>query len=152
MYDKFFAYLSNLDASFCKLSELLSEKLVALDKFDPDRLDEIIKEEQAYVLQSKGFDKTINSYRAELGLEGETLGEIIKRLPESERARFDEIFSRLAVSLETAKGLNDKCQFLTENRLHVIGRAIREIDAAGGTIYGDTKTSDDAPKLMNKSI
>jgi len=152
MYDKFFTYLCGLDTNFSKLAELLSEKLVALDRFDPDRLDEIIKEEQAYVLQSRGFDGTIKNHRKELKLEGETLGEIIGRLPENEQQRFNDIFAKLSTSLGVAKGLNDKCQFLIENRLHSIGKAIRDLDSSNGTIYGDMKASGDAPKLMNKSI
>lgn len=152
MFEKFFAYLSGLNTNFGNLAKLLQQKLVALEQFDPDKLDEIIKEEQVYVLQSKGFEGNINTFRAQLGLEGDTLSQMIAQLPEEEQPRFEGIFGRLTVNLSIIKEINDKCQELAENRLHAIGKAIKDLDAASGTSYGDIRNSDDAPKWMNKSI
>lgn len=152
MYDKFFAYLNDLDKSFDKLATLLMEKLTALDQVDVDKLNEIIRQEQVYVLQSKGFDKSVKAYKEQLGLAGETLSQVIDELPGEERHRFEEVFRRLSVSLEKVKGLNEKCQDLTQNRLHVIDKTIRELDRSANKGYGEGKSADDAPKLMNKSI
>ena len=152
MYDKFFAYLNELDTSFEKLATLLIGKLEALDMADVDKLNAIIKEEQVYVLQSKGFERTIQTYKGQLGLSGQTLSQVIEELPEEERYRFGDVFRRLSVSLEKVKGLNDKCQDLTHNRLHAIDKAIKEIDRSSNKSYGEAKSPGDAPKLMNKSI
>ena len=152
MYDKFFAYLDSLDKSFVKLAGLLHEKLAALDRFDPDTLDEIVKEEQVYALKTKGFEGSINTFRQQLGLSGETLSEVIAELPDEERQRFEDVFGRLSAALEVVRGLNQKCQELTENRLHQIDKALKEVDKSKGTTYSEIRNSDDAPKLMNKSI
>ena len=152
MYDKFFAYLDSLDKSFIKLAGLLHEKLAALDRFDPDTLDEIVKEEQVYTLKSKGFESQIKNFRQQLKLSGETLSEVIAELPEEEKQRFEDVFLRLSTSLEVVRELNQKCQDLTENRLHQIDKALKDVDKSKGTSYSEIRNSDDAPKLMNKSI
>ncbi|MCL2579651.1 MAG: flagellar protein FlgN [Oscillospiraceae bacterium] len=152
MYDKFYSYLNDLDKGFDKLAALLLDKLEALDMVDVDRLDRIIKEEQVYVLQSKGFERNIQVYKDQLRLSGQTLSQVIDELPEEERHRFGDVFRRLSVSLEKVKGLNDKCQDLSHNRLHAIDKAIKEIDRSSNKGYGDNKNPDDTPKMMNKSI
>lgn len=154
MYDKFFAYLDGLDKSFAKLAELLHQKLAALERFDPDEFDAIIKQEQAHALKSKGFGGSIEGFKKELGLTGGTLSEVIAELPEGEKGRFGQVFARLTTSLDVVKKLNDKCTELTENRLHVIDRAIKELDKTAGTRYGETvkPAPSDAPKLINRSI
>ena len=85
MYDKFHGYLTELEGNFAKLSQLLHNKLSALERFDIDRLDAIIKEEQVFVLLSKSFDANVASYRQKLGLKGQQLSDIITELPVEEQ-------------------------------------------------------------------
>ncbi|MDR2909167.1 MAG: flagellar protein FlgN [Oscillospiraceae bacterium] len=152
MYDKFHAYLGELESGFKKLSALLHEKLRAVEKFNLEKLDGIMKEEQAYVLLSRSFDKNIKDYKERLGLEGEKLSDIVEELPEAERARFREAYRTLKAALDEVKALNEKCQGLIEERLHRLDKAIKEFDRSAGTPYGDIKKPSDSPTLMNRQI
>ena len=152
MYDKFLAYLNDLEKSFEALSGLLTQKLVALDRFDLEKLDNILKEEQVYVLQTKGFDNNIKMYREKLGFSGDRLSQIIGELPGAEQQRFDDALKQLTAALEKVKALNEKCQGLTESRLSALDKAIKELDRSTGANYGETRPPADAPMLMNKSI
>ena len=156
MYDKFHGYLTELEGNFSKLSQLLHNKLSALERFDIDRLDAIIKEEQVFVLLSKSFDANVASYRQKLGLKGQQLSDIIAELPVEEQGRFQSIFEQLKTSLDEVKALNLKCQDLTEERLYSLDKAIKELDRSAGTSYGkqagDPKRPGDPPHLFSKSV
>lgn len=156
MYDKFHAYLCELDSGFAKLAELLHQKLDALERFDIAKLDTIIKEEQVYVLLSKGFDNNIKSHRDKLSLSGEKLSDIIEELPEAEKQRFKDVFVRLKSSLDEVKTLNTKCQGLIEERLYTLDKAIKELDASAGATYGKAgsagKPPGDTTRLFTKSV
>lgn len=157
MWDKFHGYLCELEASFVKLAELLHRKLVALEKFDIIALDEIIKEEQAFVLFTRSFDKNVESFRNQLGFTGQRLSEVIEELPEEEQPRFRVILQKLTTALDEAKALNLKCQDLTQERLYSLDKAIKELDHTPGSSYGkpggDSKRpGDPPPQLFTKSI
>jgi flagellar biosynthesis/type III secretory pathway chaperone len=156
MYDKFHGFLTELEGNFTKLSQLLHNKLAALERFDIDRLDAIIKEEQVFVLLSKSFDANVASYRQKLGLSGEKLSDIIGELPVEEQARFQSTFQRLKAALDEVKTLNLKCQDLIEERLYSLDKAIKELDRSAGATYSkqgdDAKRSGDHPHLLSKSI
>lgn len=156
MYDKFHGFLTELEGNFTKLSQLLHNKLAALERFDVDRLDAIIKEEQVFVLLSKSFDANVASYRQKLGLSGEKLSDIIGELPVEEQARFQSTFQRLKAALDEVKTLNLKCQDLIEERLYSLDKAIKELDRSAGATYSkqgdDAKRSGDHPHLLSKSI
>lgn len=155
MYDKFHAYLCELEESYTRLSEVLTRKLAALQKFDLDQLDEILKEEQVYALIARGFDANIKGYREKLSLSGETLGEIIEELPDEEADRFQQIFIKLKAALEVAGALNQRCQDLIEERLHYLDKAIKELDGKPTTYSqkGSSEPGDKTPpKLFTKSV
>ena len=157
MYDKFHTYLRDLEASFTKLAELLLEKLAALEKFDIDKLDEIIKEEQVFALISKGFDANVQSYMEKLSLRGEKLSDIIKELPAEEQPRFSETFKSLKAALNEAEAMNKRCSSLIEERLCIIDKAMKEIDLVVAPSYGkhaarDAGKPSEGPKLFTKSV
>lgn len=156
MYDKFHGYLTELEGNFAKLSQLLHNKLSALERFDIDRLDAIIKKEQVFVLLSKSFDANVASYRQKLGLKGQQLSDIITELPVEEQGRFQSIFKQLKASLNEVKTLNLKCQDLIEERLYSLDKAIKELDRSTGASYGkqgdDSKRPGDPPHLFSKSV
>lgn len=155
--DNFYTYLEELDQSYGRLADLLRQKLVAVEKFDINKLDEIIKEEQVYVLLSKGFDSNIRVHRDKLSLQGDTLSEVIEELPGENRARFRQQFERLRTTLDTVKGLNEKCQTLIEERLYSLDKSIKHLEKTDGTPYkqpGSPKPSpeDGGPRLFTKSV
>lgn len=153
--DKFYAYLSELQENYTKLAALLKDKLDAVVQYDVLRLDGIIKQEQVFVLVSKGFDTNIKTYREKLSLRGDTLGAVIDELPDSERERFRTLFKQLQAVLEEVRSLNESCQKLIEERLYSIDKAIKELDKTDGRPgYGKNATATPAQDLhmLSKSI
>jgi flagellar biosynthesis/type III secretory pathway chaperone len=128
IYDKFYGYLGELLQSYTKLGELLTRKLAAIAAFDVAALDDIIKEEQVFVLLARGFDNNMNIYRQKLALAGDSLSAVIPQMPEEERARFTSLRARLKAKLDDVKAMNEKCQGLIEERIYSLERAIRSID------------------------
>lgn len=155
-FDKFYSYLEDLEQSYGRLSDLLRQKMVAVDQYDIGKLDEIIKEEQVYVLLSKGFDGNIASFREKLSLSGDTLSSCIDEMPGEEQERFHRQFRRLESTLAEVKGLNEKCQSLIEERLYSIEKSIKEMDKSEGTTYQKGGSSgsgpEQKPRIFTKSI
>lgn len=156
MCDKFYDYLVEMETNFLKLAELLQQKLVALEKFDIDQLDAIIKEEQVFILLSKSFETHIQQFREQLGLQGERLSQVIPELPAQEQPRFRELFARLETATAQVKALNLKCQDLIEERLYSLDKAIKELDKGARATYqqtgGDKAHPEQPPHLFNKSV
>lgn len=154
--DKFYAYLDELDQSYGRLADLLRQKLVAVDKFNIAKLEEVMKEEQVYVLLSRGFENNIRAHRDKLGLAGGTLGEIIEELPQEERPRFQSQLGRFRATLESVRALNERCQSLIETRLYTIDKSIREIDKSEGVTYQKGEKpkppAPDGPRFFTKSV
>lgn len=127
-YDKFYGYLQELDDSYGLLADLLRKKLWAVKQNDIETMDELVKQEQVYVLLAKGFNGNIAGHRDKLNLTGTTLSQIIIELPDEEKARFQQLYASLKVTLDAVKGLNDKCQLVIEDRLHFLDKAKKKID------------------------
>lgn len=139
-YDRFYDYLSDLLQNYTKLGELLTQKLSAIARFDMATLDSIIKEEQVFVLLSRGFDSSIQSYRDKLSLKGDSLSAVITEMPDEFQAKFQGLFVRLKSKLGEVKQLNEKCQSLIEERIYTIERSIHQIDKSSTISYGKPGT------------
>ncbi len=158
LYDKFYGYLSELLQSYTKLGELLTKKLAAVASFDVSALDNIIKEEQVYVLLARGFDNNLRTYREKLALDGDSLSVVIPQMPEEQQARFESVFHRLKRRLDEVKSLNENCQGLIEERIYSLEKAIRGLDKskAGTTYSGKAATpkpgQNSDPHFLHKQI
>jgi hypothetical protein len=141
-HDKFYSYLVDLDASYRKLAALLTRKAAALSSGDLYELDDLVNEEQAYLLITRGFDQKLAGFRRDAGYAGEKLSEIIAELPEEERGRFRELHGRLSASLEEVRVLNEKCTNLAHIKLHGIKRQLEEMERCGSPV----RSSGPAPK------
>lgn len=153
--EKFYCYLHELDQSYTYLANLLRQKLIAVERFDINKLEEIMKEEQVYVLLSRGFESNIQSYRDKLSLAGSTLGTMITEMSELERNRFEQLHQRLKSTLDEVKGLNDKCQSVIEERLYSLDKSIKKMDKSAGSSYhkvGENGGSASSPQMFTKSI
>ncbi len=154
-YDKFYEYLADLHQNHVRLLDLLQSKLKAVDSQDINKLDEIMKEEQVFVLVSKSFDSNIQRFRNELSLSGEKLSDIIPELPDQEQQRFRTIFKQLKNSLDQTQALNQNCQDLLEERLYVLNKNIRKLDTSANNTYtkpGDAGKSGGSQYLLTKSV
>jgi hypothetical protein len=134
--DKFYRYLSDLNASYHKLALLLTRKAAALSSGDLFELDDLIGEEQAYLLITRGFDQKLAGFRRDAGYTGEKLSDIIEELPEEERDRFRDLHGKLSASLEEVRTLNEKCQNLAQIKLHGVKRHLEELERSGSAPRG----------------
>jgi hypothetical protein len=154
--EKFYAYLNELDQSYGRLTDLLRRKMIAINTGDIAKLDALMKEEQVYVLLSRGFEGNLRTHRQNLGFQGETLSEVIGELPDDIRPRFELQQRRLKATLDSVRGLNDKCQQMIENRLYSIDKSIKELDKSENTSYKKNdamaQAGDTGPRLFTKSI
>lgn len=155
-YDKFYGYLYELLQSYTKLGELLTKKLNAIARYDINALDSVIKEEQVFVLLSRSFDSTIQSYREKLSLKGDSLSVIIQELPADEQPRFSSILAKLRAKLADVKSQNEHCQSLIEERIYTIERTVQQVEKTGTVAYGKSGTPKAPPKgepyRLTKSI
>lgn len=142
---KFYEYLQELEQSYSRLAELLHQKLNALLQHDLTALDAIMKEEQVYVLLSKGFDANLQTHRDKLGLRGDTLLEVIGELPEENRDDFHRLYKQLKATLDGVRGINQKCQSLIEQRLYSLDRSIKELDHSDNSTYQKTGNTQNGP-------
>lgn len=132
---KFYSYLDELEVNYSRLKDLLHLKLMAIAQNDLGKLDDIIKEEQVYVLLSKGFDSNINMYREKLNLTGPTLSAVIDELPPLEQTPFRQLLQRLQITLAQVKNLNEKCQSMIEEKLYSLDKSIKSLDHSDSHIY-----------------
>jgi hypothetical protein len=129
--DKFYAYLADLDANYRKLAKLLTRKAAAISDGDLFELDDLVNEEQAFLLITRGFDQKISNFRKDAGYAGEKLADIIAELPAEEQDRFRALHARLSASLEEVRALNEKCQNLAQIKLHGVRRQLEEMERSG---------------------
>lgn len=152
--EKFYAYLLDLLHGYSHLAELLTDKLDAIDSFDLDALDSILKEEQRYVLIARGFDGQVKNHKDRLGVVGDTLGAVIAELPGQERPRFQALFVDLKEKLDEVKNLNQKCQDLTTAKMIHIEASLRRLE--GTTDYRPKpqmeKGAAPAPQILSKWV
>jgi hypothetical protein len=131
--DKFYNYLAELDTNYRKLATLLTRKAAAISEGDLFELDDLVNEEQAFLLITRGFDPKIAAFRKEAGYTGEKLADIIAELPAAERDRFHALHTRLSASLEEVRALNEKCQSLAQIKLHGVRRQLEEMERSGSS-------------------
>ena len=148
---KFYEYLEGLLKSYTKLAGSLSKKIDAVTQGDLEKLSDIMKDEQAYVLLSRGFDEHVKGYQEGIGVEGDTLSDIIPRLPAECQTRFRAIYLELRSKLEEVKGLNEICQTALESKLEGISR---QLQGSGGAQYSTGKQvlREPAKGLFDRSI
>ena len=127
---KFYEYLDGLLKSYTKLADSLNKKIDAVTKGDLDKLSYVMKDEQAYVLLSRGFDEHVKGYQEGIGVAGDTLSDIIPKLPEEYQTRFRALYLELRSKLEEVKGLNGICQTALESKLEGIGRQLQGSEGA----------------------
>jgi hypothetical protein len=151
--EKFLHYLITLQKDYARLAELLKKKQEAILVYDIETLDEIMKDEQAYVLVSRGFNQSIESFRKELGLSGVTLSEMINSMPDGWKNKFLDAFAPLRETMDVVRLRNEECQDVIEKKLSQIRTRLEEFEGAPTKSYGGAKphTPQSAGKF-NKSV
>jgi hypothetical protein len=137
--EKFLHYLITLQKDYARLAELLKKKQEAILLYDIEALDEIMKDEQAYVLVSRGFNQSIESFRKELNLTGVTLSEMIAGMPGDWNSRFSDAFVPLRETMDVVRLRNEECQSVIETKLGQIRTRLEELEGAPTKTYGGAK-------------
>ena len=143
--EKFLHYLGTLQKDYAHLSEILVKKREAILLYDIGALNEIMKDEQAFVLLSRGFNHNIAAFRKELGLSGSTLTETIESMPAEWQPEFRAMLEPLKQTIDEVRRRNEDCQELTEKKLSQIGRNLNRLGAAGAKPYAQSA----APAKVN---
>ncbi|WRS26701.1 flagellar protein FlgN [Oscillospiraceae bacterium MB08-C2-2] len=155
-YENFYAYLQELCGSYGDLAGLIRQKMEAVSLLDVARLENIMKEEQAFVLLSKGFDQAVSAFKTDLGLSGNTLRELLPQMPQQERPRFEAVHQELSLILADVKNLNEKCQELLGDHLHVVEKQLRELSGSPTSTYGKGGSKGQSaagqPRMLTKSV
>jgi hypothetical protein len=155
--DRFYQYLEDLCVNYENMADLLVDKIGAVEAGDLGLLGELMNQEQAYVLKSRGFDQNLTTYKKQIGFKGDTLAVIIRELPEDQQGRFALVYERLKSATDNAKTLNDKCQQITGLRLREAQRRVKELETAtSAPVQKDgkppTRKIPPGPGSLSKSI
>lgn len=132
----------HLYEEFLKIEE---EKYSVILADNVSRLDEIVTEEQAFFLKSRGLDQKREHILMEVGLTGKNLKEVIESINTSDKDRFSEIHRKIFNVLHTFKEKNNQCQDLVQIRLHRAQAMVRKLDEskANNKVYFKDGNSDE---------
>lgn len=127
--EKFYTYLDTLTKEHLRLAALLEKKREAVMFYDVLSLENIMKEEQAFALISRGFNSSLESFKAELNLRGDTLSESIESLPEEWQEKFRHILIPLKEATDLVKKRNKDCQHVLEKRINDINLKMQKVNS-----------------------
>ena len=136
--EKFLHYLETLQKDYSHLSELLEKKREAILLYDLEAINAIMKDEQAFVLLSRGFNHNIEAFREELGLSGSTLTETIDSMPAEWQPEFRSLLEPLKQIIDEVRRRNEECQELTEKKLAQIGKNLTRLGATSMKPYAQS--------------
>jgi hypothetical protein len=84
------------------------------------RLDQHVKDEQAYMLKSKGLEIERDKLVEKTGISKATFRELIPESDESVQNHLQEIYDELSNVLLDLKEVNTRCNYITELKLHSV--------------------------------
>ena len=99
----FFLLISSLTEVFQEMIVLESNKLDAIAVNDIEKLEQYMKEEQAYAMKMRGLDGKREALQKSMGFENLTLREVIARLDPAEAERLAEMDGLLRTMIEELK-------------------------------------------------
>lgn len=102
-------------------------KLEAVEQNRLELLDGLVRQEEVYLLKSKGMEQNRISYQEENGLGGKTLREIIDLTTDSNKEELQNLFTELNGVVNEIQHTNEKCSIAIKTRLSAIDRAMDKI-------------------------
>ena len=129
LLNEFYLFLERYENFYKEFLLLESEKYEIITRNEYRSLDVFIKEEQVYLLKSKGFELQRDGYMKNLGNSDLTLRELIEVISEAEiKNKFLELYKSLSDVLSKLKEANRLCNFLIELRLHKVEISLKKIE------------------------
>lgn len=99
-----------------------NQKIQAIREGDLGRIDICMREEQAHILQLRGFEKKRIAIQEEMGLKDLTLREITQQAPEAYRQEMSDLSAQLQDSVKRFKAVNESANEMLRADLRFIER------------------------------
>lgn len=144
--ESFYQYLHSILDVYTDLVDILKKELECIEKDDIEKLDQVLKNKQAVLFQTKSFDKKVSEYQTKLGISANKLTEMIPLLPEESRLKFYGLVGQFGQTIEEVNFYKEKCETLLQSKLYTIDKALTKLDVTNNKTYNK-----DAEKVQ-KSI
>lgn len=142
--------------TFDVLLDFEQRKFNAVKQKDLDVIDEYLKEEQAYLLQLRGFDKKREVLLKANGYEGYTFRQVINEAAGEEKADLENLYVEIEQKLDRFKKLMQTIDSYIDLQLFSVESAIEMINEFEGkkeinTYDKDAKSTPKEPQARFKS-
>lgn len=125
-FQDFFQFLDQLADTLTKLTEITRTKTQAVRHDDLLKVNECMKQEQAYSLSLRNFDRKREKFLAELGLNGVSLSKLADHCPEELRLQAKQKAENLQNHLKIYQTAADAARTVLECNLHEIEKHMGE--------------------------
>lgn len=125
-FQDFFQFLDQLADTLTKLTEITRTKTQAVRHDDLLKVNECMKQEQAYSLSLRNFDRKREKFLAELGLNGVSLSKLADYCPEELRLQAKQKAENLQNHLKIYQTAADAARTVLECNLHEIEKHMGE--------------------------
>ena len=149
--------MEEYSAAFDVLVDFEQRKFAAVKAKDLEIIDEYLKEEQAYLLQLRGFDSKRDELLKANGYDGYTFRQIIDESEGEERAELENLYITVSQKLDRFKKLMQTIDSYIDLQLFSVEGAIEMINEFEGkkkevsTYERDAKNTPKEPQSRFKS-
>ena len=123
-FDVFYPVLDECLAFYRNMLEFESNKYNVIVQKDTPQLEEMLKREQAMIMQSNALERRRVEMQNNLGFEGSTLLEMANHAGGEDGERLNSYRERLLKALDDIKNINGKSMELIEIRLRTSERRL----------------------------
>lgn len=114
-------------------------KFEAVEQNKLNLLDDLVKQEEAFVLKSRGMEQNRMQSQADAGFADSKLRDLIDEAPEDMKEELQTMFKQLNEIVNNIQHVNERCNIAIKARLSAIDRAMEKIKSEE-----EQKTYDDS--------
>ncbi len=118
--DEFLSFFQRYLAFYEDFLQLETQKFNEIIANRLDNLDQMVKNEEAFMLKSRGLELERDKLMAKTESPKATFKELIALLDESAQEEAQLLYNRLSQVLNNLKHINSRCNYLTKLKLHRI--------------------------------
>lgn len=137
---------------FDRMIPLEQSKLEVVSKNKVALLEDIIKKEQAEIMTLRGLDQKRERTQEELGWKDLTFQQILKEVPEEQKAGLTELFDELAARVRTFQSVTESSRTMMEVNLHAINQMIARQSGGTQTYKEDGSVQSGAAHFTDRRI
>lgn len=116
--DELVLFLEHFLDFYKNFLQMEAEKYEDISHNNLAKLNQYVKDEQAYMLKSKGLELERDKLVAQTGVPKATFRELIPLCDKTVQAHLQEIYDELSNVLLDLKETNTRCNYIAELRLH----------------------------------